>query len=265
VPGRSRDAALGSIKARIADRLRREISQGTYSPGGALPSTHELAQSEDAASMTVRAAYEQLITEGLVVAVPRRGYFVRDQLSMTWQMNAWQDPKRLDALPIDAWTADIEAAGYEGRQEIRVGVVSRDEVVGGHEIGDLLQLAADDRVAVRWRTRFIRSASGEEPESIADSYYPYSLVRDSRIVDPSSVNTAVVLKSLNAGLRRYVDELIPRIASPDEMRQLELPPATAVLELTRIGITESDKPVLVQHMIRPGRGSRFVYHVTYPE
>jgi DNA-binding GntR family transcriptional regulator len=215
--------------------------------------------------MTVRAAYEQLIAEGLVVSVPRRGYFVREQLAMVWRMNAWQDPQRLDTLPVDGWTADVEEAGYEGRQTIQVGMVGGDQEIAGHPLADLLQLAPDDRVVVRWRTRYIKSKTGEEPESIANSYYPYSLVRDSRIIDPTSANTAVILRELGSGLNRYVDELIPRIATPEEANQLELPPATAVLEIIRTGLTAEDKPVLVQHLIRPGRGSRFVYHVSYPE
>lgn len=265
MPGRSRDAALGSIKARIAGKLRRAINEGTYAPGDALPSTGQLAADEDAAPMTVRAAYDQLIAEGLIVSVARRGYFVRDQLAMVWHMNVWQDPQRLDVLPVDGWTADVEAAGYEGRQTIQVGMVDRDQEVSGHSIGDLLQLAPNDRAVVRWRTRYIRSSTGEEPESIANSYYPYSLVKDSKIMDTASANTAVILKELGSGLKRYVDELVPRIAVPDEVRQLELPPATAVLEIIRTGMTAGDRPVLAQHLIRPGRGSRFVYHVSYPE
>jgi GntR family transcriptional regulator len=262
---RARDAALGSIKARIAGKIRRAIQEGVYVPGTALPSTSALAKDEDAAPMTVRAAYDELIAEGLVVAVARRGYFVREQMAMTWSMNAWQDPARLDTLPVDAWTADIEAAGYRGRQEISLGIVGADHQVSGHPIGDLLDLVEHDRVAVRWRTRYITGKSGEEPESLANSYYPYSLVKDSEICSDRSVNTALVLKHLGAGLARYVDELTPRIATPEEAQQLQLPPSTAVLDLVRIGVTADGRRVLVQHMIRPGRGSKFVYHVTYPE
>jgi len=263
--GRARDAALGSIKARIASKIRSGIQNGDYSPGDALPSTSTLATAENAAAMTVRSAYERLISEGLVVAVPRKGYFVREPMMMTWSMNAWQDPARFDILPIDAWTADVEAAGYRGRQEISLGIVGTDHCVAEHPLADLLDLEENDRVAVRWRTRYISGKSGEEPESVANSYYPFSLVKDSDICSDRSVNTALVLKQLGAGLARYVDELTPRIATAEEAQRLQLPPSTAVLDLVRIGITSDGRRVLVQHMIRPGRGSKFVYHVTYPE
>jgi GntR family transcriptional regulator len=261
---RARDAAV-TIQGRIADQLRLAITEGTYGPGDALPSTAELVASEGVAALTVRAAYQELIREGLVVAVPRRGYFVREHQNMTWRMNAWQDPQRLGALPVDGWTADIQAAGYQGRQEIKVGIAAADQRAGGRTVGELLQLADGERLLVRWRVRYIRSASAEEPQSLADSYYPYDLVRDSKICDPASTNTAAVLASLGAALSRYVDELTPRIATPQEQQQLQLPPATAVLELVRTGITATGKPVLVQHIIHPGQGSRFVYHVAYPE
>lgn len=260
-----RDAALGSIKARISSNIRRGIQEGTYAPGDPLPSTSELVKQEGAAAMTVRSAYEELIAEGLVVAVPRRGYFVREQMAMTWSMNAWQDPARLDTLPIDGWTADVEAAGYQARQDIKLGIVGQDHRIAGHPVGELLDLASGDRVAVRFRTRYISGKSGEEPESVANSYYPFSLVKDSDICSDRSINTARALKELGAGLDRYIDELTPRIATPEEAHQLQLPAATAVLEIVRIGITEDDRKVLIQHMIRPGRGSRFIYHVTYPE
>ncbi|GAA4396120.1 GntR family transcriptional regulator [Actinomadura verrucosospora] len=264
---RGRDAALGDIKSRIADRLRQGIAAGTYGPGDPLPSTNELAADEDAAPMTVRAAYAMLISEGLVISVPRKGFFVRETLAMTWHMNAWQDPRRLEKVPLDGWTADVEAAGFVGRQTIEVRMVTADHCIGGHTLGELLDLPAGEPVAVRGRVRFIGRPEngGTEPESIADSYYPYALIRDTAITRPESVNTAAILTELGAALHHYDDELIPRLATQAEAQQLQLPPSTAVLEIIRSGYTSEGRPVLIQHMIRPGQGSRFIYHVSYPE
>jgi GntR family transcriptional regulator len=265
---RSRDAGLGDIKSRIAGKLREAIRAGRYRPGDPLPSTNDLAEAEGAAPMTVRAAYSQLIGEGLVVAVPRKGFYVREQLRMTWHMNAWQDPRRLDSLPVDGWTSDVEAAGYSGRQTISIGLENGRHPIAGHTIGELLGLSPSDPVAVRYRMRFIGPGPDQpatDPESIADSYYPYDLVRDTAITDPESVNTAAILRQLGAGLHHYVDELVPRMATQEECTRLQLPPVTAVLELIRTGYTAEDRPVLVQHLIRPAQGSTWIYHVTYPE
>jgi GntR family transcriptional regulator len=263
---RSRDAALGDVRSRIADRLRQAIQSGEYGPGDALPSTNELAAEEDAAPMTIRAAYAQLISEGLVVSVPRKGFFVREMISMTWHMNAWQDPRRLENVPLDGWTSDVEAAGYIGRQTIAIGMVTSNDRIAGHTLAELLELPAGEPVAVRKRVRYIGrpDETASEPESTADSYYPYALIRDTAITTPESVNTAAILRDLGAGLHHYVDELIPRMASQEESQRLQLPSVTAVLETIRIGYTQDGRPVLVQHMIRPGQGSRLIYHVSYP-
>jgi GntR family transcriptional regulator len=265
---RERDAALGDVRSRIANRLRQGIESGEYRPGDSLPSTNDLAESEAVAPMTVRAAYAQLISEGLVVSVPRRGFFVREQLRMTWHMNAWQDPRRLDSLPVDGWTSDVEAAGYCGRQTIAVGMVTAEQPIAAHTIGELLGLGRGAPITVRKRMRYIGPGPDEpatDPESIADSYYPYDLVRDTAITRPDSVNTAAILSDLGAGLHHYVDELTPRMATLEEAKQLQLPAVTAVLEMVRTGFTAQNRPVLVQHLIRPGQGSTFIYHVTYPE
>ena len=265
MPGRTRDAGLGSIKARIAGRLRQAINDGEYRAGDPLPSTNELAEAEEAAAMTVRASFDQLISEGLVVAVPRKGYFVREQLALTWHMNAWQDPDRLDTLPEDAWTADIEAAGFKGRQDIHIGIDAAARIVADRPLSEWLSLPSNAKVVARQRMRYIGRGTADEPESIADSYYPHDLVRDTEIMAPESVNTAAILRDLGERFHRYVDVLVPRIATPEEADRLQLPPATAVLELVRTAITAADRPVVAQHMIRPGRGSHFIYHVTYPD
>jgi GntR family transcriptional regulator len=258
---------MGDVKSRIAGRLRAAIESGRYQQGDSLPSTNELAVEEDAAAMTVRAAYAQLISEGLVVAVPRKGFFVRETFQMTWHMNHWQDPRRLNHLPVDAWTADVEAAGYSGRQSIDLSMVTAAHKLAGHSLGELLGLASGEPVTVRRRVRYLGTAPDQpatDPESIADSYYPHALVRDSNITLPESVNTAATLYELGAGLHHYDDELIPRIATQEEASTLQLPAVTAVLEIVRIGFTADDRPVLVQHMIRPGQGNSYRYHVPYP-
>ena len=76
-------------------------------------------------------------------------------------------------------------------------------------------------------------------------------------------SSQTLLRRASPPLHHYLDELTPRIATSDEVERLQLPASTAVLELVRVGFTEANDPVLVQHMIRPGNGSRFVYHVTY--
>ncbi|MGP4014237.1 winged helix-turn-helix domain-containing protein [Streptomyces sp. 4N124] len=62
-------------KVQIADKLRREIS--TLPSGHRLASLREMANRFDVTSVTASSALQILIDEGLIEAVPNRGYFVQ--------------------------------------------------------------------------------------------------------------------------------------------------------------------------------------------
>ncbi|MGC4953855.1 GntR family transcriptional regulator [Actinomadura citrea] len=261
---RGREAALGDLSARIAADLRNAILQGDYAEGDRLPSTSEIMKREDVSSLTVRGAYQQLIAEGLVVAVPKKGFYVREALNMTWHMTKWQDPKRLKSVPLDGWPADVEAAGFSHHQTISVGIVAGDEPIAGTPIADRLGIPIEERVVVRRRLRLIGPSpdtAATTPESIADSYYSYALVKETAIMQPESVNTAAILADLGWPMGAHEDELTPRIATRTESETLQLPEVTAVLEVVRTTYTAPDKPVLVLHQIRPGNGSKYIYRV----
>lgn len=261
---RRRDALRGDVSARIADDLRQAILSGEYAEGDRLPSTSELMEQEQVSSLSVRHAYQALINEGLVVAVPKKGFYVRESLCMTWHMTTWQDPKRLATVKTDGWTADVEAAGYSHRQTISVSILPGSHLVAGTPIAKRLNIPESERVVVRSRVRYIGPGPDQpanEPESLADSYYAYNLVKDTKIMEPDSVNTAQVLAELGCPMRDHIDELTPRIASRQETERLQLAGVMAVLEVVRTTLTTSGKPVLVLHQIRPGNGSKYIYHV----
>src|SRR5580658_8651072 len=64
--------------AQVADVLRRRISEGTYQPGGQIPSERELREEFDISAPTAKAAKAQLEREGLVYSQQGRGTFVRE-------------------------------------------------------------------------------------------------------------------------------------------------------------------------------------------
>ncbi|WP_434092152.1 GntR family transcriptional regulator [Streptomyces halstedii] len=63
--------------AQVADILRREILEGTYSPGSQLPPAREIQEWFKVANSTAQNAYRSLKQAGLVYAVKGRGVFVR--------------------------------------------------------------------------------------------------------------------------------------------------------------------------------------------
>ena len=60
----------------IYDYIRQEIQSGRIQSGDRLPSTRALCRHLEVSRSTVELAYEQLLSEGYVGAVPYRGYFV---------------------------------------------------------------------------------------------------------------------------------------------------------------------------------------------
>lgn len=136
--------------------------------------------------------------------------------------------------------------------------------MAGTPIAKRLGIPEGERIVVRSRVRYIGPGPDQpanQPESLADSYYAYNLVKDTGIMEPDNVNTAQVLSDLGYPMRDHLDELTPRIASRQETERLQLAGVMAVLEVVRTTSTTSGKPVLVLHQIRPGNGSKYVYQV----
>ncbi|NED80047.1 winged helix-turn-helix transcriptional regulator, partial [Streptomyces sp. SID11233] len=61
----------------VADALRRDLIDGTYTPGARLPSESELSSRFDASRNTIRAGLKLLASEGLISSSQGLGYEVR--------------------------------------------------------------------------------------------------------------------------------------------------------------------------------------------
>jgi GntR family transcriptional regulator len=254
------------VYERLADELREAIISGRYQPGDRLPSTMELMASNGVANLTVRGAYRVLVEEGLVETVPKRGFFVRRPDQMTWHMTAAQRGRRREPLLLDGWADDAAAAGRSCREDITVAIEDASAVVAGRPIGERLGLPAGGRVLVRRRARFIgppanATAPATSPESLADSYTPYELTRDTPLASPTDADTAAVLAEAGYPLQELDDELMPRLASQRERQLMRLAPVSVVLEIARTAYTAGRTPVLVEHHIRRGDGAVYTYRI----
>ena len=65
----------------IADYFAGLIAKGAYAPGSPLPSVREVALQESVNPNTVAKAYGLLEERGLILSVPKKGYFVKEDLS----------------------------------------------------------------------------------------------------------------------------------------------------------------------------------------
>lgn len=102
----------------VADRLRTEIAAGRYPPGVALPTEVDLCVDHDVSRQTVRRAFQDLVSEGLVYRVPGRGTFVAGMAAKysrssgsIEELMSLADDTDLDVVSPPSIGIDITAAG----------------------------------------------------------------------------------------------------------------------------------------------------------
>ena len=87
--------------------LRRDILSGALAVGERLPSKRALAEHLGVSVITVDAAYSQLVSEGCVEAVPRRGFYVCAQPLA--QRAAESAPESAGGAPEHEWRLDLRS------------------------------------------------------------------------------------------------------------------------------------------------------------
>ena len=87
--------------------LRRDILSGALAVGERLPSKRTLAEHLGVSVITVDAAYGQLVSEGCVEAVPRRGFYVCAQPLA--QRAAESAPESAGGAPEHEWRLDLRS------------------------------------------------------------------------------------------------------------------------------------------------------------
>jgi GntR family transcriptional regulator / MocR family aminotransferase len=70
------------IYVKIYDQFKEMIKEGVFKEGDKLPSKRKLADSFKVSPLTIEAAYAQLIAEGYVYALEKKGYFVDKQIEL---------------------------------------------------------------------------------------------------------------------------------------------------------------------------------------
>ena len=103
------------IYQQIAESFRSDILEGKYAQGDYLPSIRGLAKELKISGITTMKAYEQLASEGLVTAVPGKGYYVNAQDS--------------DML-IEQHMRKVEDALLLAIQSAKIAGLSKDELMG---------------------------------------------------------------------------------------------------------------------------------------
>ena len=64
------------IYIQIANYIKRLIQKGAFTKGDAIPSVRDFGAANGVNPNTVARAYEILVNEGVIISLPKKGYFV---------------------------------------------------------------------------------------------------------------------------------------------------------------------------------------------
>lgn len=236
----------------IADDLRTEIQQGTYAPGARLPSGSELIQRYNVARQTVQNAVDQLRTEGLVVSVAGRGWFVsertpiirlaRNRLSKA-ERTAGRGPFMSDAAA-QGWTPEVSVT------------VSRQDA--SEDVATYLGLDPEQSRQVVVRDRVMR-ADGEVVQ-LATSYLPMDIAGGTQLEETNTGPGGAYarLEEMGYELTHFTELVSARSPQPKEAQLLDVP--LAVIQVIRVAFA-GDRAVEVNYIVMSSERYQLVYQI----
>lgn len=91
----------------VYDNIKEDIVAGRLRPGEKLPSKRSFAGNNGISTITIQNAYDQLIGEGYIYSIPKKGYYVSDILEMnripreSWVSYDIEIPKDRESYDVD--------------------------------------------------------------------------------------------------------------------------------------------------------------------
>jgi GntR family transcriptional regulator len=228
----------------IADLLRSRIEDGTYPAGSQMPSEPELSTELGVSRVTVNRAITMLRSTGDVKVKRGAGTFVR----------------RVPKINRDAVARYAARGRGTGAGQVEVQELKRESRTEYREIGkakapaavaEILGLKPNGDVLVRRRVLF----ADDEPTQIADSYYPWAIVKDSKELLGAEVGSGGSygrLEELGHVPVRFTEDVTVRMPSDQEQRSLDLEASQPVFEIWHVAYTATGRPVEVCIHVMPG-------------
>jgi len=263
------DPTSGPAYQQIADELRRRIRSGAFAPGSKLPTEVELIREFDVSRVVVRLAVGELRAEGLIYSRQGKGTFVREHgpvrriagdryrhdLAQIKRYGAPDPPKGT------SFTRDHGITWDQYRLDKDFQVVS-----APREVAELLDLDPELGTKVLQR-RFVFYAN-DRAQQMSWSYYPFDLVRDTPVADPTNEpwpgGNLAQLATLGIFITRVEESVRSRMPTPDERRTLNIAEGVPVLLVARRMLTgpEGDRhPVEAANIVIPAADTALDYTI----
>lgn len=252
-----------SMTVRIADHFRFEIESGVEPPGSQLPTIEETAKDWGCSTTVVRAAYDLLRQQGLVITRQGKGSFVRQRPTVRrhgmerYSRARWKGGQAV-------LIAEVAQQGLRADQVMR----SLEDVPAPPAVAGILGISPGTLVFARMRMTLIEG----RPNQLADSYYPQWVTdRVPRLRDENTGPGGGFCRIEEAGIPlTWIDEAIEEVRMPTgpEKVALRLPPGTPVVVLARTAFTGPDdalEPVEVFRAVIAGDMASFHYRFRVPD
>ncbi len=209
---------------RVAQTIRARIEDGTYEPGGRLPSLTEMEDEFSVSHTTSRRIYAMLVNQGIVVAKHGAGYFVPERKPV--ERVASERLKRAEwAAGRGTFMTDAARGQFAAGPNVKIYREAPPEAVA-----DILGNTADVLV----RDRNMR-ADGQIVQ-LAKSYIPLDIAAGTVLEQTNTGPGGMYarLDEMGHRLTHFTELVTARTPGPEEMSLLDLGSTTPVLQITRI-------------------------------
>lgn len=239
-------ASSDPVYLRVVADIRRQIVDGSLSPGAPIPSRAQLTRKYGVGETAARHALRVLAAEGLIVGRVGSGHYVREQPVL---------------LPLHRWRfhdhhapfgADIQSQGTRATWDWRV-----EPADATPDIAHRLRL---DESAPVTRTHYVFRGDGK-PIQLATSYEPAEF---GETAEESPRGLIARLSAIGVKVTEIVEQVYTRVPQPAESDALALPGGVQVLHVERTHWA-GDRPVETSDIVIPGDRFRLVYaHPLHP-
>ena len=207
----------------IKEDILQQIMKGILSPGQAIDTDAALSKRYDASRMTVRNAIDQLVAEGHLTRIYKKGAFVSRR-------------SRYDGFRFGVGYS--EEMRKRGMHPTSANVIVRLETPKEREVHDL-QLLPSYKV---WHVNRIRLADGK-PIAYEDSYFPYPLIEELTEEDGyKSLDTKI--KETYGYAIQSADQWIDAVVADEELaRLLDVAVGTPLVRTYSVSYLPNGTPV----------------------
>ncbi len=236
-----------SLYRQVAQQIADEIKSGKYPVNTKIPSERDLAEQFDISRMTIRAAVDTLVHQGLVVRRNRSGTYVAH-------------PRfQFDLSSRAGLHTQLQSAGITPGAKVIVA----EQVLAGSldvEIMNALQLEEQDGL---YRIVRLRTAN-DEPIVIENSYFPVTLFPDLLDYNLTDSIYGILKKHFSFESSGAVQEITISHLDAQSADLMGVAADLATLEVKRRAYTQSDLPFEFAHDIYLGDRIAFTARTVGP-